>query len=81
MIVSFSEAQFIEDEHGKKFLKLELIAHLPGMKIIIRNTFPATSNFDPIELAQSVTNTVALLTNPAQQNDADHSNQQKSPNK
>jgi hypothetical protein len=53
MIVSYNKAEIVEDENGKKFLHLELQAFIPGMKIIILSTFPATSNFDPLELSEA----------------------------
>lgn len=77
MIVSFNEAQIIQDEHGKRFLKLELIAHVPGMKTIILSTFPATSNFDPLELSQVATDIMPSLTSKVQENDADLSDRLK----
>jgi hypothetical protein len=52
MTVTFNKAEIVENENGK-FLHLELQAFIPGSKIIIQNTFPATSNFDPLELFEA----------------------------
>ncbi|MDB5139931.1 MAG: hypothetical protein JWR12_1847 [Mucilaginibacter sp.] len=76
MIVTFQKAEIVENENGK-FLHLELWAFVSGTRVIIQNTFPATANFDQLELAHAETDTLALLQNTAKQNDADHSNQRK----
>ena len=79
-MVTYNKAEIVEDDNGKKFLHLELQAFMPGMKTIIRSNFPATSNFDPLELAQTETDTMALLTSTTQQNDADRQSQPKESN-
>jgi hypothetical protein len=71
MIVTYNKAEIVEDEFGRKHLHLELQAFAPGMKTIIITTFPATCNFDPLELAQAATDIMPLLTSKVQRNDAD----------
>jgi len=44
MLVTFNKAEIFENENGK-FLTLEVQALISGTKVIIQNTFPATSNF------------------------------------
>jgi len=78
MIVTYKKAEIVEDENGKKFLHLELQTFISGMKTIIQSTFPATSNFDQLELTQTEVATLTLLTSTEQQNDAGHSLSQKS---
>jgi hypothetical protein len=54
MIITFNKAEIVEDENGCKHLHLELQAFMPGMKTVILSTFPAISNFDPLELSELV---------------------------
>jgi hypothetical protein len=63
MIVTYDKAEIVEDENGKMFLHLELQAFIPGTRIIIQNTFPASSNFDPLELLQSATDDEVAMVN------------------
>jgi hypothetical protein len=44
-MVSFNYANFRKDENGKTFLDLEIQAVFENQIIVIRNTFPATSNY------------------------------------
>jgi hypothetical protein len=61
MIITYNKAKIVEDENGKKFLQLELQAFSQGTKVVIRNTFPATSNFSPEELLDPSIATEAML--------------------
>ncbi|MDP9077213.1 MAG: hypothetical protein M3O71_07315 [Bacteroidota bacterium] len=63
MIVTFNKAEIVEDENGKKFLDLELQAFIPGTKVIIKNVFPATSNYATNELPQLPADTEVVLRN------------------
>jgi hypothetical protein len=62
MLVTFNKAEIIENENGK-FLSLELQAFMPGTRVIIKNIFPATSNYAPDELLQLPTDTEVVLRN------------------
>jgi hypothetical protein len=61
MIVTYNKAEIVEDENGKKFLNLELQAFIAGTRVIIKNTFPATSNYAPDELLQLPSDTEVVL--------------------
>lgn len=63
MLVTYNHAEIVEDESGKKFLHLELQAFIPGTKVIIKNIFPATTNYATDELPQLPTDTEVVLRN------------------
>jgi hypothetical protein len=63
MVVTYNYAEIVEDENGKKFLHLELQAFIPGTRVIIKNIFPATSNYATDELLQLPTDTEVVLRN------------------
>jgi len=44
-MVSFNYANIRKNENGKAFLDMEIQAVFDNQIIIIRNTFPATSNY------------------------------------
>lgn len=63
MIVTYNRAQIVQDENGRNHLHLELQAFIPGTKVIIKNIFPATSNYAADELPQLPTDTEVVLRN------------------
>jgi hypothetical protein len=62
MIVTFNRAEIVENENGR-FLTLELQAFITGTRVIIKNIFPATSNYAPGEQPQLPTDTEVVLKN------------------
>jgi hypothetical protein len=67
MIVTYNKAEIVEDENGKKFLHLERQAFIPGSKIILQNTFQATSDYAPGELPETLIDDEILLINNKQE--------------
>jgi len=63
MLVTFNKAEIVKDENGKTFLHLELQAFIPGTKVIIKNIFPATSNYAPGELLHLPADAEVVLRN------------------
>jgi hypothetical protein len=66
-LITFNKADIVIDENGRKFLHLELQAFIPGTRIIIKNVFPAISNYDPDELRQLLTDNEVVLRNTTQE--------------
>lgn len=48
-MVTFNYATIRKDEQGKTFLDLEIQAVLNYQAVIIRNTFPATSDYPELQ--------------------------------
>ena len=63
MLVTYNHARIVVDEKGRKHLHLELQAFIPGTKVIIKSVFPASCNYAPDELPQSLTDTEVVLRN------------------
>lgn len=47
-MLTFNYAHIRKDDAGKTFLDLELKVNFPGQKIVIRNTFPATADYQSL---------------------------------
>lgn len=47
-MLTFNHARIQKDNTGKTFLDLELQVNFPSQKIVIRNTFPATADYQSL---------------------------------